>query len=380
MVSLYQMAPVQGTIDDGKNSEYDMQSGHVDQRGDDNSWLESDTDSDDDTLVSADDYRISSRDVDLSGEAGVRSPVEDVVRPAVQPPVRPSSVLQVKRGAKGRFERYSEGSTSSPGTSKKKKQKTDSWQLSGPAPGGPAIPDVIPSFGGHVAFGLFTDPGSDRGVLRAHKGARIPEELRSWWQLSEEARALVGESGVDHLAESMLSQLDFALLSAFIERWQPDTNTFHMPFGEMTIMLHDVAYILGVPVDGRSCSVGEDGGDHFQMLADVLGVHKAELTLPWQGRKLGICKGTAALYAALRHHAGGGGRSATVQAQGYLLTLLGSTLFVDKSGDRVQDHCCLCFRILLRFIPMHGVQELLHTCIGSWGSLVGRIVARLLVA
>ncbi|CAN0876836.1 Protein MAIN-LIKE 2 [Linum grandiflorum] len=42
----------------------------------------------------------------------------------------------------------------------------------------------------------------------------------------------------------MTTSLDTPLLQAFIERWQPDTNTFHMPFGEMTVMLHDVWYIL----------------------------------------------------------------------------------------------------------------------------------------
>ena len=40
-----------------------------------------------------------------------------------------------------------------------------------------------------------------------------------------------------------------------MKRWQPETNTFHMPFGEMTITLDDVGTILGTPVTGRSVSV-----------------------------------------------------------------------------------------------------------------------------
>ena len=38
----------------------------------------------------------------------------------------------------------------------------------------------------------------------------------------------------------MHQHIDNALISAFVERWQPDTKTFHMPWGEMTIMLYDV--------------------------------------------------------------------------------------------------------------------------------------------
>src|SRR3989442_4932058 len=47
---------------------------------------------------------------------------------------------------------------------------------------------------------------------------------------------------------------DWALLSAWVERWRTETHTFHLPIGAATITLQDVEVILGVPVDGRPVS------------------------------------------------------------------------------------------------------------------------------
>ncbi|XP_057535249.1 protein MAIN-LIKE 1-like [Amaranthus tricolor] len=48
----------------------------------------------------------------------------------------------------------------------------------------------------------------------------------------------------------MPQHIDCALILAFVERWQPETNTVHMPWGEMTIMLYDVQRILGIAIEG----------------------------------------------------------------------------------------------------------------------------------
>ena len=45
-------------------------------------------------------------------------------------------------------------------------------------------------------------------------------------------------------------QLDRSLMTALVNRWRPETHTFHLPCGEMTPTLQDVAYLLGLPILG----------------------------------------------------------------------------------------------------------------------------------
>ncbi|KAA3470161.1 serine/threonine-protein phosphatase 7 long form-like protein isoform X1 [Gossypium australe] len=45
-------------------------------------------------------------------------------------------------------------------------------------------------------------------------------------------------------------KLDPTLISGLVKRWRPQTYTFHLPCGECTITLEDVALQLGFTVDG----------------------------------------------------------------------------------------------------------------------------------
>ncbi|XP_050238370.1 protein MAIN-LIKE 1-like [Mercurialis annua] len=152
----------------------------------------------------------------------------------------PIANIRRKKGKDGRFI----AETSSV-TSRRARTEIPAWTVSDPVPGGPEDGSIIPSFLGHVAYGIWTGK-EERGTLKCQSRHAVCKRLSAWHHdASDEVKHLIAESGLGHLPDIMFSHLDIPLLSAFVERWQPDTNSFHLPFGEMTITLHDVWLTLG---------------------------------------------------------------------------------------------------------------------------------------
>ena len=79
---------------------------------------------------------------------------------------------------------------------------------------------------------------------------------------------LLGLEGL-HLVPSI--QLDHALITAFVEQWRPETHTFHLPHGEMTITLQDVEVIIGLPINGEAM-VGPSKRTWTDVCAEMHGI------------------------------------------------------------------------------------------------------------
>ncbi|XP_012853766.1 PREDICTED: uncharacterized protein LOC105973289 [Erythranthe guttata] len=200
--------------------------------------------------------------------------------------------------------------------------------LDGPFPGGPRDPSLIPSFNSH-----------ERPV------GRVESRINSLNQFNYEKITAALEdidvsvdkhflrmTGLYPLARCYLPGLDAPLLFAFVERWQPETNNFHMPWEEMTITLHDVQMILCANVEGRVVAPRYDEvierTNCVYLLAEVLNLEFEEINESW--------KHGGPTWRMIHGHLLMPDTPMRRRVQIYLVFLLGSILFPDMTCDRVK--------------------------------------------
>ncbi|CAJ2665945.1 unnamed protein product [Trifolium pratense] len=132
--------------------------------------------------------------------------------------------------------------------------------------GGPKDLSLLPGFGKHVAVAIWRGDCKNRYLRCMNNRKKINDfdlprrGLRWFWDV-------VDATGLRPLLKTNYNHLDWGLLTAFTERWHPETDTFHLPIGEMTITLDDVSCLLHIPITGKmlnhlgtSCTV-EEGED-----------------------------------------------------------------------------------------------------------------------
>ncbi|KAM0892101.1 hypothetical protein ACQ4PT_025990 [Festuca glaucescens] len=56
-------------------------------------------------------------------------------------------------------------------------------------------------------------------------------------------------------------QYDHSLLTCLVDRWRPETHTFHFRWGEMAPTLQDVSFLLGLPLEGQAIGPLEEPAD-----------------------------------------------------------------------------------------------------------------------
>lgn len=189
---------------------------------------------------------------------------------------------------------------------------------------------------------------------------RLRTNFKSYWDIVREhpppgpVIEAIRDAGLFGVYATGMLRHDAGLINAFVDRWRPETHTFHMRFGEVTITLEDVYFILGLRSGGNPVVLEEEMPDEM-MVHQLLGlepergmVQKGGINIGWLVRNFGSC-------AAIRDYSDAYEAQLTFHIRAHLLLLLGS-LFPNSSGNRLQS------RLLHYVRHIHVVRTY------SWGS------------
>ena len=196
--------------------------------------------------------------------------------------------------------------------------------------------------------------GTGREELVCYCGNKSMKE----WKLRRSQRELLHVLGFGVFANShVVLATDTKLISALVERWRPETNTFFMRQGEMTVTLEDVGYILGLPTQGEALTGGviENRAAYFaenwfepltdEQVNDAL--YRGHIKLTWLFETYGEVKPE-------KHNM----LATVVHTQAYLLFVIGAILLPTKYRSFVH----------VRYIqPLLNLREIPNY---AWGAAV----------
>ncbi|XP_059310723.1 protein MAIN-LIKE 1-like [Lycium ferocissimum] len=121
-----------------------------------------------------------------------------------------------------------------------------------------------------------------------------------------------------------------------IERWRPETHTFHLRTGEATITLQDVEVIYGLQIDGQALYRVEPPEmlPYRQELAKLTGFEPLQRDMRGRSRLLRSSLHAHLRLVDLQHPIGEATPQADVDrcARLYLLIIFGGNMFPNTSG------------------------------------------------
>ncbi|KAJ6941125.1 protein MAIN-LIKE 2-like [Populus alba x Populus x berolinensis] len=188
---------------------------------------------------------------------------------------------------------------------------------------GPIDGSVLYDQDKHVSSAVWD--GQERGALRCHEHTSKLGE----WKLTPKQIELVEKAGFGYLRKIPAISLDNPLISALVERWRRETNTFHFTVGEMTVTLQDVALLLGLAIDGKPV-IGITHTTCASVCEGLLGkapdsnyASGGMVKLSWLKEFFSHCSEDAPIEEV--EHC----------TRAYLLYLVGSTIFSTTTGNKV---------------------------------------------
>ncbi|KAH1084215.1 hypothetical protein J1N35_023976 [Gossypium stocksii] len=147
--------------------------------------------------------------------------------------------------------------------------------------------------------------------------------------------------------------LRYDLISALVERWRPETHTFHLPCGECTVTLEDVALQFGLPIDGDAVTGVSAIAEPAALCYSLLGTSPGDADSTFSELKFTWLK------ANFQHLSDNATEEELVcAARAYIMHIIGGVLMPNSNNNRVH----------LQYLPL--LADLRRVRSYSWGSAV----------
>ena len=74
-----------------------------------------------------------------------------------------------------------------------------------------------------------------------------------------------------HMVSRSTPHMNSAAITALVDRWRPETHSFHLRTGEMTVTLQDMSMILALPIEGQPLCIDTKCDKWRQQMRDLIG-------------------------------------------------------------------------------------------------------------
>ncbi|MFQ6669445.1 hypothetical protein Gotur_034690 [Gossypium turneri] len=167
------------------------------------------------------------------------------------------------------------------------------------------------------------------------------------------------QAGFRSAALIRTSDLRYDLLSALVERWRPETHTFHFLCGECTVTLEDVAMQLGLPIDGSPVTGVSSFTDLVALCYQLLGESLEDEESNFSGLKFTWLKAKFGQLSANATES-----ELMCAARTYIMHILEGVLMPDANNKKLH----------LMYLPL--LADLSSVSSYSWGSAVLAVLYR----
>ncbi|KAE8776321.1 mutator protein [Hordeum vulgare] len=129
--------------------------------------------------------------------------------------------------------------------------------------------------------------------------------------------------------------LNAAAVTALIDRWRPETHSFHLRTGEMTVTLQDVSMITALPIEGKPLCMSTDSEGWRHQMEALIGMSPQEPEVEDGGKKDRVPAGATFTWIAANFaHCPEDADDEVIQryARVYMWYVISRTIFADGTG------------------------------------------------